>query len=162
MSDSQSLRGISSFKGDYAFLSNFAVSLVKFDGLHFSTVEHAYQAAKTVVSEERRDVMRASTPGAAKRAGRRVTMREGWEDMKLQIMEDLLRQKFDQASFQEALLATGDAKLVEGNTWGDTYWGFDTRTGKGENHLGKLLMKIREELWKEQENGRSTRTTSQR
>jgi predicted NAD-dependent protein-ADP-ribosyltransferase YbiA (DUF1768 family) len=46
----------------------------------------------------------------------------------------------------DMLLSTGDELLIEGNTWGDTYWGVDLKTGIGENKLGKILMKVREEI----------------
>lgn len=59
-------------------------------------------------------------------------------------MEDLLRQKFSKTPLRRLLLATGEAELIEGNTWGDTYWG--VCHGVGQNHLGCLLMKIRGEL----------------
>ena len=86
----------------------------------------------------------AETPGLAKKLGRKATIRPDWEKIKLPIMEYLLRQKFGDKTLKALLIGTGDAELVEGNMWGDTYWG--VCKGKGENHLGKLLMKIREEL----------------
>ena len=61
-------------------------------------------------------------------------------------MEEALRAKFNIPEFKEKLLATGEMHLEEGNNWNDTFWGVDLKTGKGENHLGKLLMKIRKEL----------------
>ena len=42
------------------------------------------------------------------------------------------------------LVATGDRELIEGNTWGDTFWGVDKNTGQGENHLGRILMELRD------------------
>ena len=59
-------------------------------------------------------------------------------------MRDLLRQKFAREPLRSQLLATGEAKLIEGNHWGDTFWG--VCRGQGENHLGMLLMKAREEI----------------
>ena len=62
-------------------------------------------------------------------------------------MEEIVRAKFYQnPQLAEKLIATADRKIVEGNTWHDTFWGVDAATGKGENHLGVILMKIREEL----------------
>jgi predicted NAD-dependent protein-ADP-ribosyltransferase YbiA (DUF1768 family) len=80
----------------------------------------------------------------AKRYGKIVVMRPDWNDVRLAIMEDLVRQKFLTSSMERLLLSTGDAELIEGNYWGDTFWG--VCRGVGENHLGKILMKIREEL----------------
>jgi hypothetical protein len=91
---------------------------------------------------ERDHIRRAGKPGEAKRRGRRATIRPDWEEVKLDVMEDLLRQKF--VGLARALVMTGDEELVEGNTWGDRFWG--VCQGAGENHLGRLLMKIRSEL----------------
>lgn len=129
---------IDSFKGPYAFLSNFHPSLV---GGAYPTVEHAFQAAKTRDPEQRAKVATCATPAQAKRLGRKVTLRPDWEDVKLDVMEELLRQKFENPDLLTLLRATAPHELVEGNTWGDTYWG--VCRGKGRNHLGKLLMKIR-------------------
>ena len=74
-------------------------------------------------------------------------MRKDWEQVKDRIMEEIVRAKFSQnEELKEQLLATGDAQLVEGNRWNDRYWGVDIRSGVGENHLGKILMKVRSEL----------------
>jgi len=66
---------------------------------------------------------RLTNPGQAKRAGRKVTLRLEWETIKLSVMETLLRQKFAQDPWRGWLSATGDEELIEGNTWGDTFWG---------------------------------------
>lgn len=136
---------IGEFKGDYRWLSNFWPVTVKLDGFKYPSTEHAYQAAKTVLPEAREAFADSElTAGQAKRLGRSVQMRSDWEVVRLSVMEDLLRQKFAHAELRQLLLATGDQLLVEGNNWNDTFWG--VCRGKGENHLGKLLMKIREEL----------------
>ena len=137
---------IDRFDGDYAFLSNFYPSSIfdSNDGLTYPTVEHFFQAKKSVILKERELISKADTPGRAKRMGRKVQLRSDWEDIKLLVMEDALRRKFSKPRFRAALLATGDEELVEGNYWGDTFWGVCNGTGK--NHLGKLLMKIREDL----------------
>lgn len=135
---------IDSFNGKYRFLSNFAPCKVQLDGIEYSSTESAYQAAKTLNPEGRRKIREAKTPGEAKKLGRTVYLREDWEEIKLDVMENLLRQKFNQHDFKKALLNTEDEELVEKNNWGDTVWG--VCKGKGQNHLGKLLMKIRKEL----------------
>ena len=58
----------------------------------------------------------------------------------------LLRRKFENPELRAKLLATGNTELIEGNTWGDTFWGAELRTGRGQNMLGKLIMKVRAEL----------------
>jgi len=136
---------IGPFRAEYGFLSNFYQVRIKFDNITYPTVEHAYQAAKTLNSYKRRWVRDQTSPGRAKWAGRALVIREDWEEVKLLIMEKLVLQKFtDHASLRRKLFATSDAELVEINTWGDMYWG--VCGGTGENHLGKILMKVREEL----------------
>ena len=81
------------------------------------------------------------------RMNRKVLLRRDWEDMKDGIMEEVIRAKFTQnPELAKKLVATGDVLLMESNNWHDTYWGVDSRTLEGENHLGVILMKIRTEL----------------
>lgn len=135
---------INNFHGEYNWLSNFFIVDVRLDGKLYPSVEHAYQAAKTIDPEERRGIRESNLPSRAKSLGKKVTLRNDWEGVKLQVMEDLLRQKFRDPWLRTRLLETGEAELIEGNDWGDTYWG--VCKGQGKNHLGRLLMKIREEL----------------
>lgn len=137
---------INSFRGSYEFLSNFYPATVEYEGLFYPTVEHAFQAAKTVSVYQRAGILGRSTPALAKRMGRQVTLRPNWEDIKIRIMESLVRQKFRDKELKEKLLATGNEELIEGNWWGDTFWG--VCRGEGHNHLGKILMKTREECQK--------------
>ena len=137
---------ITEFKGEYRFLSNFYPATVDYEGIRFPTVEHAFQAAKTLDKGERRRISKLGSAGEAKRAGRKVTLRRDWEKRKIEIMSDLVYQKFSNHSeLREKLLDTGNAKLVEGNNWHDTFWGVDVVSG-GENHLGKILMEVRAQL----------------
>lgn len=138
---------ITSFSGEYEFLSNFYPAEIFWDGGVYPSVEHAYQAVKTLNPIERIAIGRASTPGKAKRLGQKCTLRRDWEEIKLLSMELFVRQKFNlwYPHLQEKLLSTGTAELIEGNTWGDTYWG--VCNGEGQNNLGKILMEIRYNLW---------------
>jgi ribA/ribD-fused uncharacterized protein len=138
---------ITSFKGSYSFLSNFYPSPIPYEGMTYNSVEHAYQAAKSLDPEVRKKFLkpgRRGGAGAAKRMGQRVVLRPNWDHIKLDIMLDLLRIKFATGELRRALLSTGDAELVEGNDWGDRFYGVSM--GEGENHLGKLLMRVRAEL----------------
>jgi ribA/ribD-fused uncharacterized protein len=135
---------IERFDGEYRFLSNFYRSRVMAGGLMFQSLEHAYQASKTFDLMKRREIAALSSPGEAKRAGKKLLLRSDWESVKLTVMEALLRQKFSFEPLRSRLLDTGSAELVEGNHWGDTFWGICR--GTGENHLGRLLMMIRSEL----------------
>lgn len=136
---------ISSFKGTYSWLSNFAPCTVVLDNHTYPSVEHAYQAAKFSSDEKRRIIRDAPTASEAKKLSNVFRpLRKDWESVKLQVMRDLVRQKFDQEPYRTYLLETGTAELIEGNWWNDTFWG--VCRGKGENHLGKILMKTRAEL----------------
>jgi len=146
---------------EYAFLSNFYPSKLELTHLYldkvstepllYSTVEHAYQASKTFNLEERESIRMASNPGASKRLGRHCALREDWEDIKYDVMLDLLRKKFsnDNPELMKKLINTGDSHLVEGNTWHDNNFGVCVciECGSvGKNMLGKLLMKVRDEI----------------
>ena len=134
---------ISSFSGQHRFLSNFWPAVVMLDGVEYSCVECAYVAAKTR-DPAARTFIRGCTPGAAKKFGKSLILRDDWDDVKRPIMADLVWLKFQHADLNALLLATGSQDIVEGNTWGDTYWG--VCNGVGENHLGKILMDVRERL----------------
>ncbi len=139
------MRKIDNFGGKYSFLSNFYPSQVEWEDDLYPTVEHAFQAAKTGDPVERAYVREADTPGKAKRRGRKVTLREDWHTYRLVVMEQLLRDKFTRhPELGKKLLATVPAQLVEGNTWKDMYWG--VYKGRGQNHLGRLLMQVREDI----------------
>lgn len=136
---------INRFSGKYHFLSNFSMAEVWLDGESYPSTEHAYQAAKTLDSAWRRSIQMAETPNLAKRLGRQAPIREGWDKLKTDVMYELVRQKFRQhPQLSEQLLSTGDANLVEGNWWGDKFWG--VCKGEGENHLGLILMRVRQEI----------------
>lgn len=130
----------------YRFLSNFYEAKVEYKGLVYPNTEAAFQAQKCMTEEEKLPFTEYG-PGKSKGMGRRVQLRPDWEEVKTGIMEEIVRAKFSQhPELSSLLLATGDKVLVEGNHWGDTCWGVDTRTGQGENRLGKILMKVREEI----------------
>jgi ribA/ribD-fused uncharacterized protein len=135
---------IEEFQGQYRFLSNFWRVVVTFDGMTFRSVEHAFQAAKTHDRAHRLAIQACIKPGEAKRKGRMVTLRPDWEKVKLEVMLGLIREKFSYPSLWDKLLTTGEAELVEGNDWGDTFYG--RCGGTGQNHLGKMLMRVRNEL----------------
>ena len=99
------------------------------------------------MTAEEKQIFTECRPSKAKSKGHQVQLRPDWEDVKVGIMEEIVRAKFRQNPILASwLLATGDRKLIEGNTWHDVCWGVDAKTCEGENHLGKILMKIRDEL----------------
>lgn len=134
---------VKGFDGPHRWLSNFWLAPIDTEWGGFHTVENAYQAAKCADAAEI-DSFRRLTPGQAKRRGRRVHVRADWEDVREQVMLDCLRLKFRRDELRPRLIDTGDALLVEWNTWGDTFWGVTDKGG--QNRLGKLLMQVRSEI----------------
>lgn len=138
---------IDSFRGEYGFLSNFWYCKVSLDGLEYSSSEHCYQASKSLYDDDRIRIKKLKTPSEAKTEGSKLELRKDWNDVRLKIMYDVLKSKFTlNADLKKRLLETGDKVLIEGNHWGDKFFG--QVNGKGENHLGKLLMRVRAELSK--------------
>lgn len=135
---------ITEFQGEYRFLSNFWPAELVMDGITYPTVEHAYQAAKTLDQRERLIIMASPTPGDAKRRGRRVRVRPDWEKVKIPIMRQLVEAKFQHPELAKRLIITYPKRLEEGNKWGDRFWG--VCGGEGQNHLGRILMRVRESL----------------
>ena len=131
---------IDSFRGPYAFLSNFAP-------VGATTVEHQWQAEKSLDAAVREQILAAPTPGEAKRLARRCALRPDWEEIKRERMRHWLRWTFAQEPFASALEATGEAVLIEGNAHGDRVWGCTWEGGRwvGKNWLGQLLMEVRAE-----------------
>lgn len=139
---------ILTFEGEYSFLSNFYPSPFTIKGTTFPTVEHVYQAMKSIDASEQQKIARASTPGRAKRMGRQIVqLRPEWESLKIEVMTRLVRIKFSVPELRQKLLATGEARLEEGNRHYDTWWGIHPiGSGKGRNELGRILMQIRNEI----------------
>lgn len=142
---------IGPFDGQYRFLSNFYEGgPICYRGYAYKTAEHAFQAAKAKSPIDGEYVALAATPSEAKRRGRNVNLRPDWEFAKDRIMYEIVHEKFFQnGELARQLMATGNEDLVEVNTWNDRYWGTDP-LGKGQNKLGKTLMKVRSELNEQQ------------
>lgn len=144
------------FQGENRWLSNFWPCNVVLDDMEFKSVEAAYVAAKTTDLNIRKAIQDLPKAGDCKRFGRKIKLSPYWDGQKLQVMEYLLRQKFKAGGdLAKRLTSTGDCKIIEGNNWGDTFWG--VCNGKGENNLGKILMKIRSELIADNERLERTR-----
>lgn len=140
------MKEIMTFRGVFQFLSNMYSASFVWDGRSYKNSEAAFQSAKSL-DPAIRDEFSAMTGVVAKREGKKVLLRRDWEVVKDGIMEEVVREKFIQnPELLKKLIDTGDMELVEGNRWHDKYWGVDMATGEGENHLGIILMKIREEL----------------
>lgn len=142
---------INEFRGKYYFLSNFYPCKVEWQGIVYENNESAFQSAKCINLEQRKNFI-GLDPSTAKRKGRRVKLRNDWEEIKDQIMYEIVLNKFLQnEDLKDKLLRTGEEKLIEGNTWHDNHFG-DCNCSrpkckqKGKNILGKILMRVREEL----------------
>lgn len=134
------------FRGQKFFLSNFFPVEVEWDGKRYPSVEHAFQAAKTLDPVWRERIRQASTPQEARRLGRKAPLRPDWEQVKVGIMKELLRQKFSYAHLRQKLYQVPDEELVEINTWHDTFWGVcvcPKCKGQGKNVLGQLLKEVK-------------------
>lgn len=140
-------RKIMEFKGDYRWLSNFYEAPVMHQGILFPTLEHAYVAAKCRNSNDVDKVRKLRTPGDAKRYGRQVNVHLHWDRVKLKVMYKLVLDKFVRNyDLREKLLDTEGYVLEEGNRWNDQFWGIDLDSGRGYNHLGLIIMKVRDVL----------------
>ena len=146
---------IDKFEGRYAFLSNFYPCKIEYQGIVYPSVEHFYVAMKVntqqlingkyyTPADYREMIAQIPTADQVKRIGRLATLRKDWDIKKLEIMNWAVRQKFKDPLLMEMLLSTDGHELVEGNYWKDFYWG--VCNGIGENHLGRILMDVREEI----------------
>lgn len=132
------------FEGKYRFLSNFWSCFIQYEGLEFPSVENAYQAAKMRFQFDRNKFINIKA-SEAKKLGRVLAMRLHWNELRIGVMHDLVLQKFQTSKqLKDKLIDTGYATLEEGNWWGDAFWG--KVNGEGENHLGKILMSVRDKL----------------
>lgn len=147
------------FKEEYSFLSNFEPCRIIMDGIEYPSVENAYQAAKVNIPGNiiltniirMENNFNTCTAKQSKKQGRKVKLREDFDEVKDDIMYELVYQKFaSNAELKDKLLSTGDMEIFEGNYWHDNYWGYcycdKCRGVDSKNKLGKILMRVREEL----------------
>lgn len=135
---------INKFVGEYKFLSNMYPCIIEVEGQKYPSAEHAFQAMKSLNTNDRIAMSVCRSPEEAKQAGKLLNLRSDWEQVKVNLMYEILKKKFSNPELAEKLRSTKNEELIEGNTWGDKFWG--VYKGQGENQLGKLLMKIREEI----------------
>lgn len=145
---------IAEFRGEHSWLSNFSPSALWWEGVHYPSAEHAFQAGKTLDLNVRQQIADAPTPGRAKQLGRSLTLRADWNRVRHDVMRAVLAAKFATPSLADQLIATGTALLVEGNDHHDNDWGW-CRCPRhawrpGANLLGRALMRQRAALNPEQ------------
>lgn len=135
---------ITNFRGKWFFLSNFYETKVTFEGLMYNNAESAFQAMKCRYYDDRIKFL-SKTGAQAKQLGKRIRLRDDWELVKLDYMYKIVKAKFEQNDFiRKQLIDTSDIEIEEHNDWNDTYWGICDE--RGENHLGKILMLVRNQL----------------
>lgn len=138
------------FEKDYYYeFSNFHILKfpIEHEGISYPTTEHFYQAMKTKNLDERRMVASLASPSEAKKMGKKISLREDWDDIKYDVMYHCVKQKFESdEELKELLLGTRDRWIIEWTFWGDEIWGMHSLSSKGCNALGKILMRVRREL----------------
>lgn len=141
---------ITSFDGKYSFLSNFYAAQTLYNGILYPTSEHAYQAAKAIEDSDKKKILMCATPDESKHLGRKIKIREDWDNIKDQVMYEIVKAKFSNPFLAKKLINTGDKILCEGNYWHDNYWGAcncpNCKLLPRKNMLGQILMRVREEL----------------
>lgn len=146
---------INSFTGRYRFLSNFYPVEIEHQGIKYPSVEHYYVAMKIkgdqqidgkylTMNDCREAISKIPDAGKVKKLGKILKIRKDWDQVKMDIMLWAIREKFKNEDLKQMLLDTSEKELIEGNWWGDQYWG--VCNGKGDNNLGKILMRVRNEL----------------
>lgn len=135
---------ITRFDGKYKFLSNMYPTIVRINGEMYPSSEHAFQAMKSLDRNDRIAISVCRSPEEAKQAGKHLPLRADWEEVKVALMYQIVKVKFEDPELAAKLRETKDEELVEGNTWGDCFWG--KCNGVGQNMLGQILMKVRKEI----------------
>lgn len=149
------MNSIEKFEGRWRFLSNFYECDIEHQGIRYPSVEHFYVSMKCnneqmingkhyTIGDFREMIANTPSPGLVKKIGQKIKVRSDWDNKKLEFMNWAIREKFKDINLAELLIQTEDIDLIESNTWNDTFWG--VCNGKGKNHLGKILMKVRDEL----------------
>lgn len=137
------------FKGEKRFLSNMYACNVIYRGKEYGSSEHIYQAMKSESIEYQEYIRGIEDPKDTKKEADRLLgetyeIREDWDNMKLELMEEILYLKFTQNFDLKDKLLKIEGEIEEKNSWGDRFWG--TTDSIGQNHLGRLLMQIRDEF----------------
>lgn len=151
---------ITSFRGKYWFLSNFHPCDIEYQGIVYPSVEHYYVAMKVkndqtlngryyTAADFKEYLAKIKSPEIVKKIGTMIKVRSDWEEKKIEFMTYGIKEKFKNEELKEQLISTGNDQIIEGNYWHDCFWGqcnCDRCKGKGKNNLGKIIMKVRDEL----------------
>lgn len=145
---------IDSFTGKYKFLSIFYIqdSYFLYENMRWDSAEAAYQAMKYNGNNKQEiyKIFSKLNPSEAKILGKIINIRTDWDENKLSIMRDILKEKFSIPELRDKLIETNGHDLIEGNTWHDNFWGNCTcdkcKDIEGQNFLGKFLKQIRKNV----------------
>lgn len=141
-----------STRGNFGEFSNWYTAWFELDGKTWKSSEHYFMAQKTTNKKEQEKIRKTKTPREAKKFGRAVQLRSGWEGMKFEIMVKACYAKFSQNErLKELLLSTGDRPIHENCS--DPHWGGGPNYPKGKDLLGKALMKVRDMIKDGDKNG---------
>ena len=134
-------------EGKYGYLTNFFRAAVFFEGKQFVTNEHAFQSSKMKLARDAEKIRNAPSADEAASLGRDRSrpIHADWDSRRLDVMRAINLAKFDQhATLLARLVSSGSRPLIERSDR-DDFWG-DGADGKGLNHLGLILMSIRDQL----------------
>lgn len=151
---------INRFEGRWNSLSNFYPCVIEYQGIKYPSVEHFYVGQKCkndqmingiyyTPADFKEMIARTPSPSHVKKIGQKMKVRSDWDEKKLDFMNWGVREKFKNENLSELLLSTDNLLLIEGNYWHDNFYGScycDKCGNRGKNHLGKILMKVRDEL----------------
>lgn len=151
---------IDKFEGRWRFLSNFYPCRIEHKGIVYPSVEHYYVAMKVTemqlldgryytAADFREMIARIPNPADVKKIGQRIKVRKDWDEKKLELMNWAVKEKFKDETLAEMMMLTDGYDLAEGNYWHDNFWGVcvcQKCKNSGQNNLGKILMKVREEI----------------
>ena len=135
------MSAITGFTGQHAFLHNNTYAPLWYEGVQYATVTHAYEAQRTRDRQVQFHIAAADTTMEARRRAATYT-RTNWDRFRLDIMRDVLCQKFAPGSeLLTKLNATAPRQLINECDAPMPFWG--TNKGKGQNALGVMLMELR-------------------
>ena len=139
-----------------SFLATCSDHGFELEDQYWPSAEHYFQAHKFNDAAYAEKIRTAASPNLAKKLGRkqRKKLRKDWPQIKQTIMTRGIYRKFiSNSALAQELLATGDQSIVESSNY-DYYWGCG-RDRRGHNHLGKILMRVRDKI-KEQSSTRAS------
>jgi len=132
---------------EFKFLSNMYLCKIEYNNYIFPSSENLYQFMKIPdeLKDKYIDIYTNVSPEKSKWISRKNPIREDWDKIKINVMYNVLKLKFNQHKDLKEKLIQIEGPIIEWTTWNDTFWGIDLKTEKGNNWLGKLLMQLRNE-----------------